>query len=74
MFLLFQRILNEDTQLTNMVDSCLVFLAHNRSPCVSHILKRVGKDPRPPSGAHVLILTQVGVTKDQVSAAWLSGI
>ena len=38
------------------------------------MLERVGEDPRPLSGAHVLILQQVGVTKRQVIAAWLSGI
>lgn len=37
------------------------------------MLERVGEDPRPLSGAHVLILQQVGVTKRQVIAAWLSG-
>ena len=63
MFLLFQRTLNEDTQLTNMLDSCLVFVAHNRSPCVLQMFERVGEDPCPLSGAHVLILQQVGVTK-----------
>ena len=57
-----------------MLDSYLVFVAHNRSSCVSHMLERVGEDPRPLSGAHVLILQQVGVTKRQVIAAWLSGI
>ena len=57
-----------------MLDSCLALVAHNRSPCVSHMLERVGEDPRPLSGAHVLILQQVGVTKCQVIAAWLSGI
>lgn len=57
------RTLNEDTQLTNMLDSCLVFVAHNRSPCVSQMFECVGEDPRPLSGAHVLILQQVGVTK-----------
>ena len=44
------------------------------SPCVSHMLERVGEDPRPLSGAHVFILQQAGVTKRQVIAAWLSGI
>ena len=44
-----------------MLDSCLVFVAHNRSPSLSHMLERVGEDPRPLSGAHVLILQQVGV-------------
>ena len=57
-----------------LLDSCLVFVAHNRSPCVSHMLERVGEDPRPLSGAHVFILQQAGVTKRQVIAAWLSGI
>lgn len=57
------RTLNEDTQLTNMLDSCLVFVAHNRLPCVSQMFERVGEDPCPLSGAHVLILQQVGVTK-----------
>ena len=57
-----------------MLDSCLVFVAHNRSSCVSHMLERVGEDPCPLSGAHVIILQQVGVTKRQVIAAWLSGI
>lgn len=41
------RTLNEDTQLTNMLDSCLLFVAHNRSPCVLPMLERVGEDPRP---------------------------
>ncbi|CAH3107308.1 unnamed protein product, partial [Pocillopora meandrina] len=53
------RTLNEDTQLTNMLDSCLVFVAHNRSPCVSQMLERVGEDPRPLSGAHVLICNKL---------------
>ena len=57
-----------------MLDSCLVFVAHSRSSCVSHMLERVGEDPRPLSGAHVFILQQAGVTKRQVIAAWLSGI
>ncbi|RMX52616.1 hypothetical protein pdam_00016855 [Pocillopora damicornis] len=35
--------------------------------------ERVGEDPRPLSGAHVFTLQQVGVTKRQVIAAWLSG-
>ena len=57
-----------------MLDSCLVFVAHNRSPCASHMVERVREDPRPLIGAHVLILQQVGVTKRQVIATWLSGI
>lgn len=67
------RTLNEDTELSKVLGSCLVFVAHNRSPCVSQMLERVGEDPRPLSGAHVLILQQVGVTRRQVIAAWLSG-
>lgn len=67
------RTLNEDTELSKVLGCCLVFVAHNRSPCVSQMLERVGEDPRPLSGAHVLILQQVGVTKRQVIAAWLSG-
>ena len=41
---------------------------------MSQMLVNVGKDPHPLSGAHVMILLQVGVTKCQVIAAWLSGI
>ena len=74
-FFLFKRKLNENQELVSILDSCLVSVAHNKSPFVPQILQHVGEDTSDPlTGTHLLVLQKVGLTKRQVVAVWLSGI
>lgn len=68
------RKLNEHQELVSILDSCLVLVAHTRSPCVQQILQHVGEDTAQSlTGTHILVLQKVGLTKRQIVAAWLSG-
>ena len=59
----------------SILDSCLVLVAYNRSPSVQQILQQVGEDTTQSlTGAHLLVLQKVGLTKSQIVAVWLSGI
>ena len=74
-FFLFQRKLNENQELVSILDSCLVLVAHDRSPCVPQILQHVSEDTTQAlNGEHLLVLQKVGLTKRQIVAVWLSGI
>ena len=74
-FFLFKRKLNENQELVSILDSCLVSVAHIKSPFVPQILMHVGEDTSDPlTGTHLLVLQKVGLTKRQVVAVWLSGI
>ena len=58
-----------------ILDSCLVLVAHNRSPSVQQILQHLGEDTAHSlTGTHLLVLQKVGLTKRQIIAVWLSGI
>ncbi|XP_068752564.1 uncharacterized protein [Montipora capricornis] len=67
------RRLNENTGLVNVLDSCLVVVAHHQTPSMLEILDEVGEDPHPMRGPQVLILQKLGLSKRQIVGMWLSG-
>ena len=68
-----QRRLNENTDVVNVVDSCLVVVAHHQTPCMQEILDEEGEGPHLMRGPQLLILQKLGLSKRQIVGVWLSG-
>ena len=59
--------------VVNLLDSCLVVVAHHQMPSMQEILDEVGADPHPMRGPQLLILQKLGLSKRQIVGVWLSG-